>query len=62
MLIGQIVALHEDRIDLALDGWELAHLEGPSYSVTRTDIRLVEISHGVGPSWRWTAWGGLGER
>ena len=49
MLIGQIVALRENRIDLALDGWELAELEGPYYSVTRTDIRVVERSRGALP-------------
>ena len=51
MLIGQIAGLREDKIDLALDGWQLAELEGPYYSVTRTDIRVMERSRGAAVSW-----------
>ena len=60
LLIGQVVAVHGDGIDLALDGWELAELEGPFYSVARTDIRLMERSRGVALPWLGIGLGGLG--
>ncbi len=60
LLIGQVVAVHEDRVDLALDGWELVALEGPFYSVARADIRLMERSHGVAMPWLGIGLGGLG--
>ena len=44
LLIGQIVGVHANGLDLALDGFELAQWEGPFHSVTRTDIRLLERS------------------
>ena len=60
LLIGQVVAVRGDRIDLALDGWELAELEGPVYSVTRAGIRLMETSRGMALPWKWSAAASVG--
>jgi len=60
LLIGEVAAVHGDRIELALEGWELAELEGLLYSVARTDIRLMEKSRGVALPWLGIGLGGLG--
>ncbi|WP_419165635.1 hypothetical protein [Candidatus Palauibacter sp.] len=51
-LIGQIAGVSNDRLDVALDGFELAALEGPFHTVSRTDILRLERSRGTRSFWK----------
>ena len=60
ILIGRTVQSGRDGIDLALDGFGLAELEGPYWTVPHSEILRMEMSRGRKGNWELGFLSGLG--